>query len=326
MEYIIVQAGGKGSRLGYLTHNKPKALVPVENLPMLFHLFRKYPDKRFIIIADYYKEVLRAYLSVFAEVTFQIIDAEGTGTCAGIKQALKLIPENTPFMLIWSDLILPEEFNLPVQYVDEKMAIDDYIGISTTFPCRWSYQNENFVEESSSLHGVAGFFLFTDKKKIEEVPPNGELVRWMQENRMRFKEISLAGTKEFGLLEEYEKLGKEKCRPFNHIYINGNVLVKEPVDSQGKTLAERECAWYEKAQQYNISIIPKIYGKKPLEMELIKGKNIYEYNLPYDEKKEILSKIISALHLLHQARQIPTDFFSIKEAYYEKTMDRLSRI
>ena len=52
MEYIIVQAGGKGTRLGYLTKNKPKALVPVDNLPMLFHLFRQYPDRRFIVIAD----------------------------------------------------------------------------------------------------------------------------------------------------------------------------------------------------------------------------------------------------------------------------------
>ena len=64
MEYIIVQAGGKGTRLQYLTRNRPKALVPVDNLPMLYHLFRKYPDKRFIIIADYRKEVLRRYLSV----------------------------------------------------------------------------------------------------------------------------------------------------------------------------------------------------------------------------------------------------------------------
>ena len=53
MEYIIVQAGGKGTRLEYLTQNKPKALVPVDNLPMLFHLFRKYSTKRFVIIADY---------------------------------------------------------------------------------------------------------------------------------------------------------------------------------------------------------------------------------------------------------------------------------
>ena len=35
IDHIIVQAGGKGTRLEHLTANKPKALVPVENLPML---------------------------------------------------------------------------------------------------------------------------------------------------------------------------------------------------------------------------------------------------------------------------------------------------
>ena len=30
VQYIIVQAGGKGTRMGYLTRNKPKALVPVD--------------------------------------------------------------------------------------------------------------------------------------------------------------------------------------------------------------------------------------------------------------------------------------------------------
>ena len=39
--YIIVQAGGKGTRMQKLTRNKPKALVPVQNLPMIFYLFRK---------------------------------------------------------------------------------------------------------------------------------------------------------------------------------------------------------------------------------------------------------------------------------------------
>lgn len=50
MDYIVVQVGGKGSRPGALTKNKPKALVPVEDLPMLFHLFRKFLDKRFIMV------------------------------------------------------------------------------------------------------------------------------------------------------------------------------------------------------------------------------------------------------------------------------------
>ena len=113
MDYIIVQAGGKGTRLGYLTKNKPKALVTIDNLPMIFHLFRKYSDKKFIIIADYHKQVLREYLSSFAQVQYQVVDANGTGTCAGIKQALSLIPPDKAFMLIWSDLILPERFELP---------------------------------------------------------------------------------------------------------------------------------------------------------------------------------------------------------------------
>ncbi len=113
VEYIVVQAGGKGTRLEHLTTNKPKALVPVENLPMIFHLFRRFPDKRFIVIADYHRDVLREYLAAFADVTYQVVDAAGSGTCGGVDQALALLPDDEPFMLVWSDLILPDTFELP---------------------------------------------------------------------------------------------------------------------------------------------------------------------------------------------------------------------
>lgn len=326
MEYIIVQAGGKGTRLGYLTKNKPKALVPIENLPMLFHLFRKYPDKKYIIIADYKKEVLREYLQAFADVKYQVVDASATGTCSGVKQAIGLIPEKKSFMLVWSDLILPNDFELPQDYQEGKEAQNDYIGISKTFPCRWSYANGEFYEESSHEHGVAGFFMFTDKSKIEDVPEGGELVRWMQSKGMRYQELSLAGTKEFGLLEEYQKLEQEKCRPFNRITIEGNVLCKEAVDEQGRRLAKRECAWYEKAQQYHIDVLPDIFGTNPLRMELIKGQNIYECNLPYESKKRILIKLVSELNKLHESEVVSADSFSVKEAYFTKTINRLSQI
>lgn len=326
MDHIIVQAGGRGSRLEYLTDNRPKALVPIDNLPMLFHLFRKYPDKRYVVIADYQKDVLREYLSAFADVKYQIVEASGKGTCAGIGQALELIPKGEAFMLVWSDLILPEGFVLPEGYRGEKRAEEDYIGISKTFPCRWSYVDGSFVEERSFEHGVAGFFLFKDKTVLENVPQEGELVRWMQQMGMTFRELSLAGTREFGLLEEYEKLGREKCRPFNRITIEGDILVKEAVDAQGEGLAKRECAWYDRAEQYKIDILPRIYGKAPLRMEYIKGKNIYEYDLDYGKKAQILQTLVSALRNLHQSEQVPADPFSMKEAYYNKTMDRLSKI
>ena len=37
-----------------------------------------------------------------------------------------------------------------------------------------------------------------------------------------------------------------------------DVLTKEPVDAQGINLARRECAWYEKAKNLGIEILPKI--------------------------------------------------------------------
>lgn len=331
MEYIIVQAGGKGTRLEYLTKNKPKALVPVDNLPMLFHLFRKYPDKRFVIIADYKKDVMREYLTAFADVKYQIVNASGTGTCAGVKQALDLIPEHKPFMLVWSDLILPENFKLPDGYKEDTEFADegantDYVGLSETFSCRWKFENGIFAEERSTENGVAGLFLFTDKGKITDIPESGELVRWLSDRNIKFKTVGLGGTKEFGIFEEYEKLAQSKCRPFNRITVDGDFLFKEPIDAQGEKLAKRETAWYEKARLLNIPELPKIYSTSPLKMEYIKGRNIYECDFEYETKKSILKSLVGALKALHESEKVDVDTFSIEEAYYNKTMDRLSKI
>ena len=326
MDYIIVQAGGKGTRLGYLTQNKPKALVPVDNLPMLFYLFRKYPNKRFVIIADYKKEVMREYLAAFADVKYQVVDASGSGTCAGVKQALALIPDDRSFMLVWSDLILPGAFELPEDYKENQTAQNDYVGLSETFPCRWRYENGVFEEKRSTETGVAGFFLFTDKGKIKDIPESGELVRWIGEQRINFKTVGLAGTREFGLLEEYEKLPQSKCRPFNRITVDGDILTKEPIDAQGDKLAKRETAWYEKARLLNIPELPKIYETSPLKMEFIKGRNVYECDFDYKTKKSILTALVGALKALHNSESVDADSFSIEEAYFNKTMDRLDKI
>ena len=35
---------------------------------------------------------MKEYLQVFADVKYQIVEARGNGTCAGIKQAIHLLP------------------------------------------------------------------------------------------------------------------------------------------------------------------------------------------------------------------------------------------
>lgn len=320
VDYIIVQAGGKGTRMEYLTVNKPKALVPIGNLPMIFHLFKHFSDKQFIIIGDYKIDVLRRYLRVFADVKYVIVNAcNKKGTCAGIIDAINIIPEKKAFMLIWSDLILANDFSFPKEE-------NDYVGISKGFKCRWRYENDMFEEVASDTTGVAGLFIFKDKDKLKEVPEEGELVKWMQSEGKKFETVDLIKTREYGLISEYEKIKKQKCRPFNRLIIEEGKIIKEGIDEQGKKLSIREKKWYKIVQEKGFSKIPYIYSYDPFVMEKIDGKNIYEYNLPIENKIEILRNIVKCLQELHNMKTEETDYFSIDEAYFGKTIKRLDKV
>ena len=331
-DYIIVQAGGKGTRMEQLTKNKPKALVPVDNLPMLFHLFRKYPDKKFIIIGDYKYDVLDQYLKAFATVDYKIVNAGGhNGTCAGLQDAVAMLPPKESFLLIWCDLVLPIDFVIPETDVN-------LVGLSGDFPCRWKYENKQFVEERSTKRGVAGLFVFCNKDMIADIPADGEFVRWLGEQQIAFKELILSRTHEYGLFSEWDKIPKRRCRPFNRTWIKDGKFYKEAINEQGRTLAGREVEWYRKIQETishvdvtieskDIINIPVIYGYNPLCMEVVKGKNIYEYDsLMLSEKKDILSQVIKCLRQVHKIDSIPVDKDSFYEAYIGKTFARLEKV
>src|SRR5574344_3073420 len=101
---IIIQAGGKGTRLDGLTRNKPKCIVPVDNLPILFYAFKKFPDAEFSIVADYKTDVLEKYLSAFAsEYNYKVIKANKKGTASGIKEALNDFSQEEQVTVLWCD-------------------------------------------------------------------------------------------------------------------------------------------------------------------------------------------------------------------------------
>ena len=103
---VIVQAGGRGSRLRHYTWNKPKCLVSIESRPLLYHLFDRFSKARFSVIGDYLFEQLSTYLAVNppgVEVT--LVRTNDKGTCAGIADALEQLDPTLPVMLVWSDLI-----------------------------------------------------------------------------------------------------------------------------------------------------------------------------------------------------------------------------
>lgn len=321
-EYIIVQAGGLGTRLGKLTKNRPKSIVPVNNLPIIFHLFRKYPKKKYIIIGDYKFDILRGYLQTFANVDYLLIKAKGKGNGAGIQKALKYIPINEPFMLIWSDLILSEQYIMP----DIKDIC--YVGLSKIFTCSWKMCNGLLEKESSIENGVAGCFLLKDKSYLESLPEECSFTKWLQSNNIPLTEMDMMGSKEVGTAEAIYAIdpGENRCRPYNNIEFIENKVIKTGLTSEGKNLIDRESRWYRKVSAYGFQGIPQIYNYNPLTMERINGDNIFKANLDDYKKKQTINRLVDSLNTLHGYEMVAADCFGLKEDYYFKTIKRIQGI
>ena len=163
---------------------------------------------------------------------------------------------------------------------------------------------------------------------MKGVDENGEFVRWLSCIDINFETVTLKGTREFGLLSEYEKLKPRKWRPFNDMEICDNYIIKRGINEQGKKLAVREIAWYKEIQKYGFKNIPEIFSYEPLKMERILGKNLYELdNLTLIEKEKVLFDTIKALKELHSITDVrPCDIESVKDAYIDKTFDRLKQL
>ena len=322
LDYIVIQAGGLGSRLESLTRNKPKALVPVNNLPMIFHLFKKYPKKKFIIIGDYKFDVLARYLEIFADVEYILTKSVGKGNVAGLKQALNFIPEEKNFLLIWSDLIPSENFS------PENLAEGNYIGITDSFTCSWSYFEGLLEKKTIDGYGVAGCFIFKDKKFLESIPTEGSFTRWLAAQNFELREMPMQGTVEVGTVESFKKNSSSgnRCRPYNKMTFDGDKVIKEALTAEAQKLLQAEIDWYEKISSRQNFGIPKIFSTKPLTMERINGNNICVSDVPDDRKPAVIKRMVDCLKSLHELDKTPANPFDMEKDYYQKTLARVRKI
>lgn len=63
---VVINAGGKGTRLAPYTNILPKPLIPIGDIPILEHIIQEYQTyncKEFHVIVNYKKELIKAYFS-----------------------------------------------------------------------------------------------------------------------------------------------------------------------------------------------------------------------------------------------------------------------
>ncbi|MBQ6334444.1 MAG: NTP transferase domain-containing protein [Erysipelotrichaceae bacterium] len=107
---VVINAGGKGTRLDPFTKILPKPLIPVGDLPIIEHIMRRYEEagcSAFHIIVNYKKELIKSY---FKEIDkeYKITwtdEIEPLGTGGGLS-LLKNKIKDTFFFICCDSLIL----------------------------------------------------------------------------------------------------------------------------------------------------------------------------------------------------------------------------
>lgn len=320
--HVIVQAGGRGSRLRHHTWNKPKCLVSVRGKPLLYHLFDRFPHAHFHIIGDYAFAQLKTYLETNPPASsYTLYKTEQKGTLAGISKALADVPKESELLITWSDLIIGELPNFP---------ISEYPVVITTnaFTCRWTYSNKQLKEEPGP-NGIPGIFYASKSKNFPAVPDSGEFVKWFSKNVADFEVLECNNLEELGDFSTIETQNDRAgfSRFFNEVKILEHTVEKRAIDPNYAGLIEKEQSWYKSVSDLGFRRIPKILSTTPYVLERIHGHHAFQMlDLSEREKRSVLADYLDSLTYLHDLGTQPAIEEDVKTTYIKKTIDRVQSV
>jgi MobA-like NTP transferase domain len=320
--HIIVQAGGRGSRLRHHTWNKPKCLVSVRGKPLLYHLFDRFPTAHFHIIGDYAFEQLQKYLETNPPIpSYTLTHTDQKGTLSGISIALQDVPKDAELLITWSDLIIGD---LP------EFPITDYPVVVTTnaFTCRWTYDHGQLKEEPGP-NGIPGIFYVKQAKEFPTPPSSGEFVKWFSKSVTKFAIKECNNLEELGDFATIETQNDRAgfSRFFNEVKILDTTVEKRAIDPNYADLIGKEQSWYKSVSDLGFRRIPKIISTEPYVMERISGQHAYQMtDLNDRERRAVLADYLDALVSLHDLGTQPAVEQDIRDTYINKTINRVESV
>ncbi len=98
---VVVLCGGRGTRLGHLTANTPKPLLPIDGTPFLLRLLLRLQEEgfsRFILAAHYLPDPFRKFLKIhqrYLPGAKLILEPQRLGTGGGLRYAIEQVSSDT---------------------------------------------------------------------------------------------------------------------------------------------------------------------------------------------------------------------------------------
>jgi dTDP-glucose pyrophosphorylase len=111
---VVIQAGGKGTRLYPYTKILPKPLIPIGEIPIVEHIidrFRRYACRDFYMVVNYKKNMIKAYFNeIEKDYRLNYVEEEKfLGTGGGIKLLGNRI--NQTFFLSNCDILIDANYS-----------------------------------------------------------------------------------------------------------------------------------------------------------------------------------------------------------------------
>lgn len=324
---VIIQAGGKGTRLGRHTKNKPKCLVEFEGKTLLQRQIENYNNEKIFIIGDYKFKVLEDYVATFfSDYDIEIIKTTGaTGTLSGLRQALQKIDNDDSILFMWSDLVLDGRLH--------HKNSDIQIFTTNNFLCRYRLDDDSkIIKETSANDGIMGAFTIRDKNVLSSVPMAGSFVSgWLKDNIDKLDVIrtNISFAREVGELKHLDREFKNTTsRFFNSIEFAEEEVTKKCLDPKYEHLIDDEKRWYKEVKKLNFKNIPDIISYNLFKMERIVGNHCHQKTDDWslEQKIEILNKIGNALHSLHSLSTVEASRQDLVDVYKNKTFDRIKLV
>jgi NDP-sugar pyrophosphorylase family protein len=157
---VIILAGGLGTRLGELSKTTPKALIPVADVPFIFHqlrLLKKNSFEKVIICAGYLGEQIKSAVGdgqkfgLHIDYFFDWPKLLGTG--GALRQAARAL--NSPFMVTYGDSYLDIDY----QEVERAFLNSPKPALMTV------YKNDDQFDRSNIIFSDNTIVLY-DKKNL----------------------------------------------------------------------------------------------------------------------------------------------------------------
>jgi NDP-sugar pyrophosphorylase family protein len=159
---VAILAGGLGTRLGELTRNVPKALVPVNGEPFLAHQLRLLHSngiRRVVMCIGHHAHLIQEYVgdgSRFGlDIDYSIDGPVLLGTAGALRVAAPKLGES--FLVVYGDSYLPCDYEaITASFLDSGKA-----GLMTVF------HNQNLFD-TSNVEFSEGRILVYDKRHRTE--------------------------------------------------------------------------------------------------------------------------------------------------------------